>query len=75
MRRSGNLPRALDLYSEGLALYPNDRVLVRGYAAALNEADRPADTLALVDEFGRSSMIRLRAVPAAWPMRIRGSGE
>ena len=66
MLRSGNLPRALDLYSEGLALYPNDRILVRGYAAALNEADRPADMLTLIDGFGRSNTIdselyRLRA--------------
>ena len=64
--RSGNLPRALELYSEGLALYPNDRILVRGYAAALNEAGRPADILTLIDEFGRSNaigseMYRLRA--------------
>ena len=66
MRRSGNLPRALDLYSEGLALYPNDRILVRGHAAALNEAGRMADTLKLIDEYGRlnaidSEMYRLRA--------------
>ena len=64
--RSGNLARALELYSEGLALYPNDRILVRGYAAALNEAGRPADILTLIDEFGRSNaigseMYRLRA--------------
>ena len=64
--RSGNLPRALELYSEGLALYPNDRILVRGYAAALDEAGRPADILTLIDEFGRSNaigseMYRLRA--------------
>ena len=64
--RSGNLPRALELYSEGLALYPNDRILVRGYAAALHEAGRPADILTLIDEFGRSNaigseMYRLRA--------------
>ena len=66
MLRSGNLPRALDLYSEGLALYPNDRILVRGHAVALNEAGRPADTLKLIDEYGRSNaidseMYRLRA--------------
>ncbi|MDD9981765.1 MAG: M48 family metalloprotease [Gammaproteobacteria bacterium] len=66
MLRSGNLPRALDLYSEGLALYPNDRILVRGHAAALNEAGRMADTLKLIDEYGRlnaidSEMYRLRA--------------
>ena len=66
MLRSGNLPRALDLYSDRLALYPNDRILVRGHAAALNEAGRPADTLKLIDEYGRlnaidSEMYRLRA--------------
>ena len=66
MLRSGNLPRALDLYSDGLALYPNDRILVRGYAAALNQAGRSTDLLALVDGFGHSNaidaeMYRLRA--------------
>ena len=66
MLRSGDLPRALALYSEGLALFPNDRALVRGHAAALNEAGRPTDTLALIDEYGRSNaidsqMYRLRA--------------
>ena len=66
MLRSGNLPRALDLYSEGLALYPNDRILVRGYAAALIEAGRTTDLLTLIDGFGHSNaidseMYRLRA--------------
>ena len=65
-RRSGDLPRALALYSEGLDLYPGDRSLVRGHAAALNEAGRPDDTLKLIDEYGQwnaidSEMYRLRA--------------
>ena len=64
--RSGNLPRALSLYSEGLDLYPGDRGLVRGLAAVLNEAGRPDDTLKLIDEYGQwnavdSQMYRLRA--------------
>ena len=64
--RSGNLPRALALYSEGLDLYPGDKALVRGHAAALNEAGRPNETLKLIDEYGQlyaidSEMYRLRA--------------
>ena len=64
--RAGNLTRSLALYSEGLDLYPNDRGLVRGHATALNEADRPNDTVKLIDEFGQwnavdSEMYRLRA--------------
>ena len=65
-RRTGNLPRALALYEEGLDLYPDDRGLVRGRAAALNEAGRPRDTLSLIDDYGRlytldAAMYRLRA--------------
>ena len=64
--RTGNLPQALALYSEGLDLYPNNRVLVRGHAVALNEAGRPNDTLKLIDEYGQlhaidPEMYRLRA--------------
>lgn len=64
--RTGNLSRALALYSEALDLYPGDKALVRGHAAALNEAGRPQDTLRLIDEYGRlyaidSEMYRLRA--------------
>ena len=64
--RTGNLPRALELYSEGLDLYPDNRVLVRGQAAALNEAARPHDTVRLIDEYGQlhaidAEMYRLRA--------------
>ena len=64
--RTGNLDRALALYADGLALYPADRVLVRGRAAALNEAGRPRDTLKLIDAYGQlhapdSAMYRLRA--------------
>ena len=65
-RRTGNLHRALALYEEGLDLYPDDRGLVRGQAAALNEAGRPRDTLSLIDDYGQlytldSEMYRLRA--------------
>ena len=64
--RTGNLPRALALYSEGLDLHPDDRLLLRGYAAALNGAGRPQDTLDLIDDHGRlytldAEMYRLRA--------------
>ena len=64
--RSGDLPRALALYSEGLDLFPGDRGLVRGHAAALNEAGRHGDTLKLIDEYGQwnaidAEMYRLRA--------------
>lgn len=64
--RTGNLPRALALYSEGLDLYPDDRVLVRGHAAALNAAGRANETVRLIDRFGQlyavdSEMYRMRA--------------
>ena len=64
--RTGNLLRALALYADALDLYPDDRVLVRGHAAALNEAARPRDTVKLIDEYGQlyaidSEMYRLRA--------------
>ena len=64
--RTGNLERALALYSEGLDLYPDDRVLVRGHAAALNAAGRPNETVGLIDRFGQlyaidSEMYRMRA--------------
>ena len=64
--RMGDLSRALALYSEGLDLYPDNRVLVRGHAAALNQAGRPHDMLKLIDEYGQlyaidSEMYRLRA--------------
>ena len=64
--RTGDSSRALALYSEGLDLHPDDRLLLRGYAAALNGAGRPHDTLKLIDEHGRihaldAEMYRLRA--------------
>ena len=64
--RSGDLKRALSLYSQALDLYPDDKGLVRGHAAALNEAGRPSDTLKLIDDYGQlypidSQMYRLRA--------------
>ena len=64
--RTGNLERALALYSEGLDLYPDDRMLVRGHAAALNAAGRPEETVRLIDRFGQlyaidSVMYRMRA--------------
>ena len=64
--RTGDLPRALALYEEGLDLYPDHRGLVRGRAAALNEAGRPRETLDLVDDYAQlytldAVMYRLRA--------------
>ena len=64
--RAGDTSRALALYSEGLDLHPDDRLLLRGYAAALNGAGRPHDTLKLIDEHGLlhaldAEMFRLRA--------------
>ena len=64
--RSGDVPRALALYSDALALYPDDRGLVRRHAAVLNEAGRPDDALKLIDEYARyhpidSTMYRVRA--------------
>ena len=64
--RSGDLKRALSLYSQALDLYPDDKGLVRGHAAALNEAGRPSDTLKLIDDYGQlypidPEMYRLRA--------------
>ena len=65
-RRTGNLERALALYADGLELYPGDRHLSTGYAAALTEAGRMEETLALIDDYERRNamgpeMFRLRA--------------
>ena len=51
--RRGRMGRALDIYSEALALYPGDRLLVGNYATALNRVGRPHDTLKLIDEYER----------------------
>lgn len=64
--RTGNPSRSLALYAEGLDLYPDDKVLVHGYAVALNDTGRPRDALELIDEYERlyvldSRMRRLRA--------------
>ena len=64
--RSGDVSRALALYSEALDLYPDDKGLVRRHAAALNEVGRPNDALKLIDEYAQlhpidSEMYRLRA--------------
>ena len=65
-RRSGNIERALELYADGLELYPGDRHLSAGYAAALTEVGRMEETLALIDDYERRNamgpeMFRLRA--------------
>ena len=65
-RRRGNLARALALYADGLDLYPGNRHLSVGYAAALTEAGRMDETLALIDDYERRNamdpeMFRLRA--------------
>ena len=64
--RSGDVSRALALYSEALDLYPDDKGLVRRHAAALNEVGRPNDALKLIGEYAQlhpidSEMYRLRA--------------
>ena len=64
--RTGDLSQALALYSEGLDLYPDDKGLVRGHAAALIEAGRPGGALELIDGYGQlhaidTEMYRLRA--------------
>ena len=64
--RSGDVSRALALYSEALDLYPDDKGLIRRHAAALNEAGRPHDALKLIEEYEQlhpidSEMYRQRA--------------
>ena len=65
-RRRGNLERALALYGDGLDLFPGDRLLSAGYAAALTAAGRPGETLRHIDDYERRNpmnpeMFRLRA--------------
>ena len=48
---SGNIDKALFIYEDNLELYPQDRILVRGYTRILNKVNRSRDALAILDRF------------------------
>lgn len=50
---SGNLDEALFIYKDNLELYPQDRVLMRGYADALIRAGRPEQALRAFDRYAK----------------------
>lgn len=51
--RSGNLDESLKLYSEGLRLFPDNKILVRGYANALIRGGQGARALEMIEGYGR----------------------
>ena len=48
---SGNVDDAIFIYEDNLELYPQDRVLIRGYTNILNKVNRSRDSLAILDRF------------------------
>ncbi len=64
--KSGNTDDALFIYEDNLELYPQDRILVRGYTETLNKANRSRDALATLDRFDNyqpldAAMLRIAA--------------
>lgn len=59
---AGNPARALELYRQGLKIYPNDPILVPGYATALLANGRAADARRLLSDFTRDN----RAGAESW---------
>lgn len=53
----GDTQEAIRLYREGLGLFPENRVLTRGYAQALLKGGRPQDTIALLETYGRNEQL------------------
>ena len=49
--QSGNSEAALFIYEDNLELYPQDRILVRGYTDTLNKVNRSRDVLTTLDRF------------------------
>lgn len=64
--RSGELNEALRIYADAIGLYPGNKVLVRGYADALIQADQAKKSLEVIDRYGRlhsldAALYKLRA--------------
>ena len=49
--KSGNIDQALFIYEDNLELYPQNKILVRGYSHILNKVGRPRDALTTLDHF------------------------
>lgn len=54
---AGNTDTSLRLYAEGLDLYPDNKQLVQGYAAALLEAQRPGEARSLLRDYKRNQTL------------------
>jgi predicted Zn-dependent protease len=50
---AGDVEQAVAIYRDGHGLFPDNKSLVQGYAAALIAAGEPADALRVIDDFGR----------------------
>jgi predicted Zn-dependent protease len=50
---ANRVDEALDLYREGYDLFPDNRILVRGYTAALLRAGRGSAALEVIDDYAR----------------------
>nr|VFJ43398.1 MAG: Putative Zn-dependent protease, contains TPR repeats [Candidatus Kentron sp. DK]VFJ52856.1 MAG: Putative Zn-dependent protease, contains TPR repeats [Candidatus Kentron sp. DK] len=46
---AGHVQKAIGLYQDALLLYPDNKLLIRGYARALLEGNRPGKVIALLD--------------------------
>lgn len=51
--KSGDLNEGLRVYSDAIGLYPGSRVLVRGYANALIQANQARKALEVIDRYSR----------------------
>jgi predicted Zn-dependent protease len=51
--RSGDFNKALRIYAQASELYPGNKILVRGYANALIQADQAKTALEVIDRYAR----------------------
>jgi predicted Zn-dependent protease len=64
--RTGNLNEALRIFAEGLSVFPDNKMLVRGYTNALIQAGQGQKALDVVESYGRlhsldAPLYRIRA--------------
>lgn len=51
--RSGNADSSLEIYAEGFDLFPDNKILVRGYASALIQTGRSKRALEIIESYSR----------------------
>jgi predicted Zn-dependent protease len=64
--RAGDLNEALRIFAEGLGVFPDNKILIRGYAKALIQAGQGRRALDVVESYGRlhdldAALYRIRA--------------